>query len=73
MADFIEHDTLYERPHEFLFPRTKAQLEQNRAVVVADYGGEPSGGFTCDTCSFVARCKLAFDWYNINGDCLAEK
>lgn len=73
MGDILEHDELYTRPFEFLHPRTTEQLEQDRAVQVADNGGEPEGGFTCDNCGAAPRCKLAFDWYNTNGDCLAEK
>lgn len=29
--------------------------------------------FTCDMCVDAARCSLAFDPYNTNGDCLASK
>jgi len=29
--------------------------------------------FTCADCPSVAECKLAFDAYNMNGDCLAVK
>jgi len=28
---------------------------------------------TCDDCGCVWDCPFAFDMYNINGDCLAEK
>lgn len=29
--------------------------------------------FTCDTCPSNDTCEWAFDGYNTNGDCLAEK
>jgi hypothetical protein len=29
--------------------------------------------FTCDGCGGVNICKYAFDGYNTDGDCLAEK
>lgn len=29
--------------------------------------------FTCDTCKQNDDCEFAFDAYNTNGDCLAEK
>jgi hypothetical protein len=29
--------------------------------------------FTCVDCATVSRCKLAFDLYNTNGDCLLTK
>lgn len=29
--------------------------------------------FTCDKCEWAPSCELAFDLYNTNGDCLADK
>ena len=29
--------------------------------------------FTCNDCSQVMECKFAFDLYNTNDDCIAEK
>lgn len=29
--------------------------------------------FTCDGCGFVSKCVFAWDAYNTDGDCLAEK
>lgn len=29
--------------------------------------------FTCDNCGLVRKCRLAFDGYNTNGDCLYDK
>lgn len=29
--------------------------------------------FTCHTCDAKDTCPYAWDWYNTNGDCLAEK
>lgn len=33
----------------------------------------PKEDFTCTKCSKKYFCEHAFDWYNIGGDCLAEK
>jgi hypothetical protein len=72
VGDILEHDELRAGLHEFPYPRDDFQLAQDRAISVT-INGEPQGGFTCDQCGAVRRCKLAFDWYNTNGDCLAEK
>lgn len=29
--------------------------------------------FTCDNCALAPKCKLAFDGYNTDGDCLYSK
>jgi len=29
--------------------------------------------YTCDECSITRTCTLAYDLYNTNGDCLADK
>lgn len=29
--------------------------------------------FTCNECKANKTCPFAWDWYNTNGDCLAEK
>lgn len=31
------------------------------------------GEFTCDNCVACKTCEFAFDAYNTDGDCLAEK
>lgn len=33
----------------------------------------PKDGFTCDSCAHAPCCALAFDAYNTDGDCLADK
>ena len=38
-----------------------------------DLGGRCLRKFTCDECSRASICRLAFDGYNTNGDCLYEK
>lgn len=35
--------------------------------------GLPPEDFTCFTCQLWQHCGFAFDGYNTNGDCLAEK
>lgn len=38
-----------------------------------DEDGVPLFSFTCDECSGNDDCEFAFDLWNRNGDCLAEK
>ncbi len=54
---------------------TEAQLAAERASLVEMYR-EQLGvieKFTCDDCEARFTCALAFDAYNTDGDCLAEK
>lgn len=51
-------------------------LVRERAERVAwheEHFGPAPAEFTCDECSHAASCALAFDSYNTNGDCLADK
>lgn len=50
--------------------RTDEQLAITRAEVVREFSIEK---FTCDDCPERWSCFLAFDPYNTDGDCLAEK
>lgn len=50
--------------------RTDAELADIRSGVVAMFDIE---SFTCDDCSARKTCDFAFDSYNTDGDCLAEK
>jgi hypothetical protein len=54
---------------------TEEQLARNRASLVQAYAaqGYLVTEFTCDKCAARYRCTLAFDLYNTDGDCLAEK
>lgn len=52
---------------------TDEEVEKLRFRMISEMGGEPDGGFTCDKCTFRNSCELVFDWYNTDGDCLAEK
>ena len=47
-----------------------AQLVSCAHVLSTDV---PEFRFTCDACPSNGRCEFAFDPYNTNGDCLAEK
>lgn len=47
-------------------------LDQYRGLGAEDVTGE-AVKFTCDECGARLTCDLAFDEYNQNGDCLAEK
>jgi hypothetical protein len=52
-------------------------LAKERSSALTFYVGEgmatPEQAFTCDGCGFAPRCLFAFDLYNTNGDCLADK
>jgi hypothetical protein len=50
--------------------RTDDQLAQLRADATRDWDIDL---FTCDKCDGRHVCKFAFDPYNVDGDCLAEK
>lgn len=56
-------------------PITPAELAYDRERVVRLYVSEgiEVSAFTCDDCIQRFKCKLAFDSYNTDGDCLAEK
>lgn len=49
-----------------LWTKAKLQLADRYQTI-----GVPE--FTCVDCATVFKCKLAFDLYNTNGDCLLEK
>jgi len=57
-------------------PLTEAELAEDRRAVVdltkGMYDDAPDR-YTCDDCPMARRCTLAFDVYNVNGDCLYEK
>jgi hypothetical protein len=48
-------------------------LRARRAAVEADLGYAPPESYTCDGCTLVRVCLLAFDGWNTDGDCLREK
>lgn len=50
--------------------RTDEELSKIRAEVAQ---GWEIDEFTCDKCSDRYDCEYAFDMYNTNGDCLANK
>ncbi len=58
-------------------PRTQEQVLELKKQAQLEYGN--MGGmisvpkFTCEECNLVAKCQLAFDLYNTDGDCLMEK
>jgi len=51
-------------------PRTDEELATARADVAAAFDIDK---FTCDECQARHTCEWAFDAYNTDGDCLAEK
>jgi len=54
-------------------PLTDDQLNDLRAASTAHVEEGPPEAFTCDDCDARHRCTLVFDWYNTDGDCIAEK
>lgn len=56
-------------------PLSQTELADERERMVAIYAGEgiEVDNFTCDECGLRFSCLLAFDAYNTDGDCLAEK
>lgn len=56
-------------------PLSETDLAADRARIVAIYAEQGMGidAFTCDDCGARYTCTLAFDAYNTDGDCIAEK
>ena len=55
-------------------PLTEEELEEEKVKLREHYA--PHGfdiGTTCEECGLRFTCKLAFDAYNTNGDCLLSK
>ncbi|MEQ8822859.1 MAG: hypothetical protein RIC14_00620 [Filomicrobium sp.] len=56
-----------------MIPKTNAdgyEVDQLRKRISKYFGIDT---FTCDECDARYTCPYAFDPYNTNGDCLAEK
>lgn len=56
--------------NEWREPLTEEQLVEYRAWMIELDGDRK---FTCDNCEAKHRCSLAFDEWNVDGDCLAAK
>lgn len=56
--------------NEWREPLTEEQLVEYRAWMIELDGDRK---FTCDDCNARHRCSLAFDEWNVDGDCLALK
>ncbi len=58
-------------------PRTEEEQREFRESCVKNCKSctleSGNSDFTCDGCGLAARCMLAFDCYNHDGDCLLEK
>jgi len=56
-------------------PLTEEQLRVQRkeSIESAKEHGMEVAKFTCDGCNLATTCKLVFDLYNTDGDCLLEK
>lgn len=72
--DDVEPDDRY----TYVYPRTFAELLRVRQDTIDRHSGDDlfdkwDRTFTCDHCRSVHKCALAFDEYNTDGDCLAEK
>jgi hypothetical protein len=75
MADWVDDEHLRGDEHTHAIARMPDELAQQRAMAVFTYAKEGFGydDFTCDNCSRRFVCKLVFDGYNTQGDCLWEK
>lgn len=47
-------------------------LEKAGALIAAAWDMRRRG-YTCHGCADAATCEFAWDWYNLDGDCLAAK
>jgi len=54
-------------------PLTHEEVKQARLRNQAMNWGMAPTSYTCDSCHLVNKCRLAFDAYNTNGDCLLSK
>lgn len=54
-------------------PRSVGETAELRRLAIEEMGEPPRGEFTCDNCGAKYHCEYVFDWYNIDGDCIAEK
>lgn len=68
-SDELDDDGFYKVPRTFL--EMEAARRQGLQQL-ADFGLEDKT-LTCDECACFAVCPWAFDLYNTDGDCLAEK
>lgn len=75
MADWRDAEALRETDYDRAVPLTEEQLEKARISALAKgmiFATAPPT-YTCDDCSRRFICKLVFDMYNTNGDCLWVK
>lgn len=76
MADWVDDKSLWGDEWTLVYARTDEELAQQRSAAMFTYAEEgvsTTGGFTCDGCERAHICKLVFDLYSTNGDCLWEK
>lgn len=57
-------------PYEWYHKNTFIELMKDRQEFIKENGNLAC---TCDYCSYIGICALAYDHFNINGDCLLEK
>lgn len=67
-----------DKPREWPFRASHSPLDlaKSRAAGIAGlqhFGFSAQEKWTCDECKTAWCCELAYDVYNINGDCLADK
>lgn len=71
-----DNDVEPDDQYTYVKPRSFAELLRERRASVKQlerHGYEWDGTFSCDHCISVHKCVFAFDEYNTDGDCLAEK
>jgi hypothetical protein len=67
--------TRVERPDPWMLPepRSDNEVARMRASALKNQEMPTDTVFTCDDCNLRFKCKLAFDWWNQDGDCLYDK
>jgi hypothetical protein len=65
-------DTREARPG-YLLVLERAWADLMWATIPGWEGDPPADRYTCDGCAHAPECRLAYDLYNTDGDCLASK
>lgn len=77
MADWVDAKWVGGDQWTLAYERDEVELAKQRSMAKLSYAQEGVSiddlKFTCDDCPRRFRCKLVFDLYSTNGDCLWEK
>jgi len=70
MAETEENEWIRKEP---LTPNQMAEFRKEQVKRAGEIIKDVPEKFTCDDCGLAGVCRLAFDSYNTNGDCLYDK